>query len=63
MIMKNSVETVEIRPGVFENMSQELVDRCNGDVETAAFFHSIGTVLMGDDVCNDTLKSGNFLDN
>lgn len=54
-------ETIEIRPGVFEPLSDQLIDRCKGDIKTASFFHRLGSALKGEGVCDDASKSGKFV--
>lgn len=50
-------ETVEIRPGEHEAMSEALLERCDGNSETAGFFHSLGAAIGGKAVDNKYLRS------
>lgn len=51
------VGTVEIRPGEFEELHPQLVQRCSENMNTAGFFHSLGRAMRGDNVNNQYLKA------
>lgn len=55
--MNDAQNLVELSPGVFEPMSNNLIDRCNGNLHTAGFFHSLGRALGGESVNNRYLKT------
>lgn len=47
-------QTIELRPGVFEPMTERNI-QANG--EQAGFFHSLGRALQGEQVDNPFLKA------
>lgn len=46
---KKAANTVEVRPNHFEEMTDALVERCDGDLEMAGFFHCLGRALAPTD--------------
>lgn len=52
--MTKPTETVEIRPGVFEELSPQNIKERG---QNAGFFHSLGRALGGEEVDNCYLKA------
>ncbi|MDH0450896.1 hypothetical protein [Shewanella sp. GD04112] len=53
-ISDNAENTIELRPNVFESMSERNIDH-NG--KNAVFFHSLGRAIQGEKVDNEFLKA------